>query len=323
MGLTRIMRELLSADGGISHQDAHVLGAALFDGGLAELETGAVLAAFALNPPGDEVLAGLRVALLERVFRLRAPGGAPRPVAIASYGGTREHANLVPLVALRLARFGVPVLIHGALTGGGRTGAAQVLRELGVMPCAQHAQAQTALEEGRIAFVPTAVVAPGLARLVALRARLGREGVLGLLDQLLDPFGGEGVLMAAAAEAALPQLREQLVVAGDRAVLLQGTEGEAFADPLQRPRIELVESGTTTVLFDAERGAVRGASALPPASDVAATAAWTHAALAGQMPLPLPIVNQIACCLYASGYTHDLTQAKAIVAVETGSLALA
>jgi anthranilate phosphoribosyltransferase len=323
MGLTRIMRELLSADGGISHQDAHVLGAALFDGGLAELETGAVLAAFSLNPPGDEVLAGLRVALLERVFRLRAPGGAPRPVAIASYGGTREQPNLVPLVALRLARFGVPVLIHGALTGGGRTGTAQVLRELGVMPCAQHAQAQTALEDGRIAFVPTAVVAPGLARLVALRARVGGEGVLALLDQLLDPFGGEGVLLAAGEEADLPRLREQLVMAGDRALLLQGTEGEAFADPLQRPRIEFVESGVASMLFDAERGAVRGASALPPGSDVAATAAWTHAALAGQMPLPLPIVNQLACCLYASGYTHDLTQAKAIVAVETGSLAVA
>jgi hypothetical protein len=38
------------------------------------------------------------------------------------------------------------------------------------------------------------------------------------------------------------------------------------------------------------------------------------------VPLPLPLVNQIACCLYGAGYTQDLNQAKAIAAVETGSL---
>jgi hypothetical protein len=42
--------------------------------------------------------------------------------------------------------------------------------------------------------------------------------------------------------------------------------------------------------------------------------------LRGEMPLPLPIVNQVACCLYGTGYTVDMNQAKAIAAVETGSL---
>jgi hypothetical protein len=31
-------------------------------------------------------------------------------------------------------------------------------------------------------------------------------------------------------------------------------------------------------------------------------------------------VNQIACCLYGAGYTADMNQAKAIAAVQTGSL---
>ena len=43
----------------------------------------------------------------------------------------------------------------------------------------------------------------------------------------------------------------------------------------------------------------------------------------GHAPLPTPLVNQLACCLYASGYAQDMNQAKAIVAVETGSLAVA
>ena len=32
--------------------------------------------------------------------------------------------------------------------------------------------------------------------------------------------------------------------------------------------------------------------------------------------MPLPIINQFACCLYAAGYTKDFTEAKAIAAVK-------
>jgi hypothetical protein len=41
----------------------------------------------------------------------------------------------------------------------------------------------------------------------------------------------------------------------------------------------------------------------------------------GAMPLPMPIVNEVACCLYGAGLTADLNQAKAIAAVETHSFA--
>jgi hypothetical protein len=33
------------------------------------------------------------------------------------------------------------------------------------------------------------------------------------------------------------------------------------------------------------------------------------------LPLPLPIRNQLAVCLYAAGYTEDLNQARAITAI--------
>jgi anthranilate phosphoribosyltransferase len=38
--------------------------------------------------------------------------------------------------------------------------------------------------------------------------------------------------------------------------------------------------------------------------------------LNGELPLPLPLANQLACCLYASGYADDFNQAKAIVALD-------
>ena len=55
----------------------------------------------------------------------------------------------------------------------------------------------------------------------------------------------------------------------------------------------------------------------PAAADAATTARWIRQVLDRQIPLPKPIANQLACCLVASGYTEDLCQAKAVVAVET------
>ena len=34
-------------------------------------------------------------------------------------------------------------------------------------------------------------------------------------------------------------------------------------------------------------------------------------------------INQLACCLYGSGYTSDMNQAKAIVAMETANMSTA
>jgi anthranilate phosphoribosyltransferase len=48
-------------------------------------------------------------------------------------------------------------------------------------------------------------------------------------------------------------------------------------------------------------------------------AAWIRKALQGGVALPLPIVNQLACCLYGSGYCADFNEAKAIIAVELRS----
>lgn len=61
----------------------------------------------------------------------------------------------------------------------------------------------------------------------------------------------------------------------------------------------------------------------PPGSVRPVLFACYHGVRSQPHLLPLPLVNQIACCLYGAGYTDDMNQAKAIVAVETSSLAAA
>ncbi|MDB5812855.1 MAG: DNA-binding protein YbiB [Betaproteobacteria bacterium] len=310
--------------GDLSEQDAHDLFGAMLDGGVPDLELGAILIALRVKSESLPELLGFYSALSERLFRLRAPAGKAKPIIFPSYNGARHQPNLLPLLALLLQRFGVPVLIHGPLTGNGRIATAYILRELGVMPCASLAQAQEALDKGAIAFVPTAVLAPGLTDLLSLRARLGVRSSAHSIAKLIDPFESETLRIVSVSHPPyLDMMREFLLATNAHALLLRSTEGEPFANPKRRPKIEYFKDASAQVLFEAEAGPVKSIPTLPAAIDAPTTAAWIKGALSGQAPVPLPIVNQLACCLYASGYTTDMNQAKAIVAVETGSLAAA
>jgi anthranilate phosphoribosyltransferase len=114
-----------------------------------------------------------------------------------------------------------------------------------------------------------------------------------------------------------------MVSTGGRGLLMQATEGEAFANPKRRPQIEHFADGRRQVLFEEEVGPLVMLPTMPQAIDAASSAAWIRRALAGEVPVPLPILHQLACCLYASGYSDDMHQAKAVVAVATRGLSAA
>ena len=310
--------------GDLSEQDAYQLFGAMLDGGVPELELGAILLALRVKSEALPELLGFYGALNERLFRLRAPNSKAQPVVLPSYGGARHQPNLLPLLVLLLQRFSVPVLVHGALNGNGRVASAYIFRELGIMPCANLAQAQDALDTTGIAFVPTAVLAPGLANVLSLRGRLGVRSSAHVIAKLLDPFAGESLRVVSASHPPyLEKIREFLLATGAHALLLRSTEGEPFANPTRRPPLEYFRDAAAQVLFEAELGPQKDIPTHPAGIDAATTAAWIKNALSGEAPVPLPLVNQLACCLFAAGYTSDMNQAKAIVAVETGSLAAA
>jgi anthranilate phosphoribosyltransferase len=294
----------------------------MLDGGVPDLELGALIAVLRTKPESANELLGFYRAAGERLYALHAPAGRLHPVVVPAYGGARGEHNLLPLLGLLLRRLGVPVLFHGTLDGSGRVACVYILRELGIMPSATLAQAQKSLDEDLLAFVPVAALCPGLASLLALRNRLGLRNAAHTVVKLIEPFGGEGVRLAGAGTAEqIDRLTAFFSMTGLPALLLRSTEGEPFADPRRRPKIEWFDHGERSVLFEEEAGPVKPVAGLPASVDAHATAVWIKQALAGETPIPHPLVNQLACCLYACGYTDDMNQAKAIAAVETGSLA--
>jgi anthranilate phosphoribosyltransferase len=315
----------------VSETDAYDLFSTLLDGGIQEMELGALLTGLAMRPMRVEELSGFYRAARERANRLPPPSTARlalRPLVIPSYSGALEHPNLMPLIAMLANRFGLPVLVHGPLEGHGRISSASIFRDLGVLPCATLNEAQARLAEGHIAYVPAALISPALMQIVALRGRLGFENCAHAVTRLIDPFDGLGLKLLPAADAAQNLLIGGVLAAhGDSALLFHGAEGEAYVDPLQRPAIEYFSEGAHQVLFEAEAPHAAGTgprnSRLPEHADAKSTARWINDALSGREPLPPPITNLLACCLFASGYTEDFNQAKAIVAVRSHSLAVA
>lgn len=305
----------------LSRDDAQQLYAAMLDGGVPDLEMGAIILGLRVKGESLDEMLGFLEATDERTHKLEMPHGRVRPVALPSYNGSRKEANLTPLLALLLQRFGVPVVVHGLLEGFGRVTTAHIFRELGVMPMASTTQAQMALDEKGLAFLPLSALCPGIHNLLALRSRMGVRNSAHSLVKLINPFRGDAVMVAPATHPDFIELMRNILLArGQRGLLLRGTEGEPFANPKRRPRLEFTHDGMVETLFEAEHESLRAIPNLPEAADAVSTAKWIRRILDKQVPLPKPLANQLACLLYASGYAEDFNQAKAIVAVEATGL---
>jgi hypothetical protein len=83
-------------------------------------------------------------------------------------------------------------------------------------------------------------------------------------------------------------MRDILAARNDRGLLLRGTEGEPFANPKRRPRLEFIHDGVVDVLFGAEHESLRALPNLPDAADAVSTAKWIRRILDKQIPLPKP-----------------------------------
>ena len=297
--------------------EAQQLYGAMLDGGVSDVELGAIMIALRMKGEAIEEMAGFMAAVNERLYALDCPRDRIRPVVIPSYNGARKGADLTPLMAMLLQRFGIPVLVHGPIEGYGRVTSAQILREFGILPVTSRVQANQQLKDGQLTFVPSSVISPGLAQLLSLRGRLGLRNSAHSLVKMIDPFAGRGLVLAAATHPEyLEMMRELLAKLGVSALLLRATEGEPVANPKRRPRIEYLHDGIVDLLFEAEHDSLKSLPHLPEDCDVRSTVDWMRAILSGVHAIPAPLANQLACCLYATGYAEDFNQAKAIVAVD-------
>jgi anthranilate phosphoribosyltransferase len=283
----------------LSADDTRELYTAMLDGRVEDLELGAVLLAYRLKGETAEELNAMLTAAHGTFERVRVASGDHRAVSIPSYNGARKQANLVPLLALLLAREGVPVLIHGVTEDPGRVTSAEIFTALGIEHASSREAIETQLATRRFAFAPIGVLAPKLARLLAIRRRMGVRNSTHTLVKILQPFAPAGLRLV---NYTHPPYRESLTqlfaahaeVAQGGALLARGTEGEAVADTRRQVQVDWLHDGACETLVTAERSSPDAPHVdLPEARDAATTAAWIDAVMRGDTPVPTAIARQV------------------------------
>lgn len=284
--------------GDLARDDARALFAAMLAGNVPELQLGAILIALRVKGESLDELAGFAQACEASYPHLRAIAGAV-PVVIPAYNGARKLPNLAPLLALLLAREGMPVLVHGVAHERERVTTCEILKVLGVDAVSSLSETHRALAESRIAFVPIGTLAPAIASLLALRRTLGVRNSAHTLVKMLQPFDGPALRIVSVTHPEyLVRMREYYTQHDDAALLLRGAEGEAVAHLRREAAIDWAYNGTVET-WKEDAAAIRSESVLP-ARDADATARWTEAVLAGKEPVPAAIAHQVECCRRAA-----------------------
>jgi len=280
----------------LARDQAADLMARLLDGQVSDVEAGAFAIAMRIKGETPEELAGFMDAVAPRLLPLPAPPAAGA-VVLPSYNGARRLPNLVPLLALQLAREGLAVLVHGLEEDPGRITTSAVFEALGLPPVRDAAGVAARWAAGAPAFIATDDLHPSLARVLALRRLIGLRNPAHSLAKLLPALGparnAVRVVNHTHPEYAV-SLGEFLALTQATALLMRGTEGEPVADARRCPKLTAFLDGVAqpALSVEGQGGSLVAVPELPPI-DAASTAAYIVDVMAGARSLPTPIATQM------------------------------
>jgi anthranilate phosphoribosyltransferase len=297
MGISQYIKEIGRGKQGaraLNREQAADLFGQVLDGHLTDLEIGAFCLAMRIKGETPEEMGGFLDATYARLNRVPTTSGKPM-VVLPSYNGARRLPVLTPLLALLVARRGLPVMIHGTSTESSRIFVSDVLVPLGVHP-------ETVIEpvaDGEVAYVPTELLCPGLKRLLDVRRVVGLRNSAHSLVKLMNPCAGPAVVVAsythpeyAVSMAAVFELM------GSTALLLRGTEGEVVADARRLPQMDGFINGRRVTLQEGRKGTLTDLPDLPKDISAEATAAYIHDVLDGRKPVPDSMALQVEHILH-------------------------
>lgn len=286
----------------LTREQAADLFGQVLDGQVTDLEIGAFCLAMRIKGETAEEMCGFLDATHQRVALLPA---TDRPlIVLPSYNGARKLPVLTPLLALLLAREGLPVLLHGMRTEARRVLASDVLLALDAPALA----APEKIANGTVRHIATQHLHAGLARLLAVREVVGLRNPGHSVVKLMNPCAGHSVVVTAYTH---PEYFEMLQATfhtlGMTALLSRGLEGEVATDPRRTPRYDGFVHGTHAVLESQQPGTASEVPGLPAEIDVDTTARYTRQVLAGELPAPPALARQVEHILRLADQTASET----------------
>jgi anthranilate phosphoribosyltransferase len=276
----------------LSREQAAEMFGQILDGVACDLEVGAFCLAMRIKGETTEEMCGFLDAAEQRLRKIQiCPTPAQRfPVVIPSYNGARKLPVLTPLLALLLAREGLPVVIHGTATEDKRVFTSEVLAALGISE-------QTSIDpliQGKVVFYPTALLHSGLQRLLDVRRVVNLRNSAHSLVKLMLPCEGPQVLVTSYTHPEYAESMELVLRNMDScALLIRGTEGEAVADARRSPKMTRILRGQSTAVTEHQAGSLTSLPDLPQSCDAHTTADYIRSVLDGKSPIPQPIALQV------------------------------
>ena len=339
MSIAKYIREIGRGKDGarsLNAEQAQDLMTQVLEGRVTDLEVGAFALAMRIKGETPAELAGFLAATQAHciVPLLPLPPSSPpsasalqrTAVWLPSYNGARKLPNLTPLLALLLAREGVPVLVHGPLAEPGRVATAEIFQAMGLTLARDAADITAAWQRAEPVFVPTDVLCPPLARLLAVRRVVGLRNSGHTVAKVLHPLPSGHARPAGEADGSgsvfrvvnhtHPEYAELLTrflaETGADAMLLRGTEGEPVADARRTPRMEVFQRGQRHDDWSvaAREGVLTQLPDVPRTCAVPSTATYISAVLKRQLPTPEPIALQVDCIVRALSRTRTSTVAE-------------
>ena len=296
MGISQYLKEIGRGKQGarpLNREQAADLFGQVLDGAVTDLEVGAFCLAMRIKGETAQEMCGFLDATAARLNHV--PAGERPLVVLPSYNGARKLPVLTPLLALLLARRGLPVLVHGTSTESARVPVQPVLQALGIQPLAEI----RAVAPGEAVFVATELLCPGLKRLLDARRVIGLRNSAHSLVKLMNPSAGPAVIVGSYTH---PEYGEAMAAVfelmGATALLLRGTEGEVVADARRLPQMDGFVRGQRVTLQQGQKGTLTALPDLPREIDAQSTAAYIQDVLEDRKPVPASLALQVEHILH-------------------------
>ena len=279
----------------LTREQAADLFGRLLDGSVSDLQVGAFCLAMRIKGETPDEMAGFLDASHARLARLPALPHGRAVVVLPSYNGARKLPLLTPLLALLLARRGVPVLLHGMSTEDGRLELPALAPALGIATARDMADASTLIAQHGVVYADTAILHRGLAQLLQVRRSLSLRNSAHSVVKLIRPCAGPAVVVASYTHPEYAtSMADALTLTQADALLMRGTEGESVADPRRMTAMTGFLRGQAQALEETAASPLATTADLPATADQAGTLAYTRAVLAGVCAVPVSMQRQMA-----------------------------
>jgi anthranilate phosphoribosyltransferase len=157
--------------------------------------------------------------------------------------------------------------------------------------------------------MPIEDLAPRMSRLLAMRRILGVRNSTHTLVKIMQPFATPALRLTSYTHPEyLAMLTTYFTTAAPaergEVFLMRGTEGETVANAKRAQQISWMHDSECTILVQKQEPTDE-LPPLPAERDAVTTAKWIEAALRGEEPIPISILEQVEHCLLVAKHLQS------------------